>query len=79
MGFGITYQLEDTASERSRRKRMRLAGELRNVCPHIHDLRPTSDENGESALAVRWAIRDLCRHAVLLLHDLRVGVVAAQR
>ncbi len=34
---------------------MRLAGELRNVCPHIHDLRPTADENGESALAARWA------------------------
>jgi len=34
---------------------MRLAGKLRNVCPHIHDLRPTADEHGDPALEVRWA------------------------
>ena len=55
MGIGFTYQYQDSGNERSKRKRMRLLGRIRNVCPHIHTLNRTSDDAGNPAVAVQYA------------------------
>ena len=55
MGIGFRYQYQDSGNERSKRKRMRLLGQIRNVCPHIYTLNRTSDDAGNPAVAVQYA------------------------
>ena len=55
MGIGFRYQYQDSGNERSKRKRLRLLGRIRNVCPHIHTLDPTTDDAGNPAIAVHYA------------------------
>ena len=38
VGSVVQYQFRDSASERSTRRRKRLLGRLRNVCPHVIDM-----------------------------------------
>lgn len=55
MGIDLTYQYQDSGNLRSKRKRMRLLGKIRNVCPHIHSVNLTSGDNGIPAVAVQYA------------------------
>lgn len=55
MSLGASYRFEDSANARSMRKRRRVAGKLRNACPHVVDIDPCRDENGNPALSVQYA------------------------
>ena len=55
MGSGFQYQFRDSASERSTRRRVRLLGRLRSVCPHIIDVDVVRDGVGNSALQIHPA------------------------
>ena len=55
MGVDFRYRLEDSRSERSMRRRMRLLGRIKNVCPHIYSI-DTADEAGNFAIAVQFAV-----------------------
>jgi len=50
MGSGSPYQLRDSVSEWSLRRRRRLAGRLKNACPHILDMDLVDDDAGKPAL-----------------------------
>ena len=54
MGLRFGFNMSDTASERSKRKRRRVAGELANVCPHIGFVQPTTNEDGTFAFQVQY-------------------------
>lgn len=54
MGINIGYRMSDTASERSKRRRRRVAGKLANVCSHIGFIEPTKSEDGTFALQVQY-------------------------
>lgn len=53
--LGANYRFEDSANARSMRRRRRVAGKLRNDCPHIIEIEPHSDENGRPGVAIRYA------------------------
>ena len=55
MGSSVQYQLRDSATEFSARRRNRLLGRLRNVCPHIIDLQPADVADGKPALYYQLA------------------------
>lgn len=55
MGLGASYRFEDSGNARSIRKRRRVAGELRNACPHVLDIDFGTVENGNAALVVQYA------------------------
>lgn len=55
MGVGFRYRLEDSGTERSKRKRMRLLGRARNVCPHIHSIDPAG-EAGNPDITIQFAV-----------------------
>ena len=55
MGIRLGYEYQDSASERSIRRRMQLVGKARNVCPHIIDLDLVQDDAGKSELHVQPA------------------------
>ena len=38
VGIRLGYEYQDSASERSTRRRKRLLGKIRNVCPHIIEM-----------------------------------------
>ena len=55
MGSVFQYQYQDSANDRSARRRRRLVGRLRNVCPHLVELELVKNDAGRPALHYLFA------------------------
>ncbi len=80
MASAFQYQLRDSASERSTRRRERLLGRLRNVCTHIIDLDLVQDDDGKLALHIHPAFETHfgTLHYTCMRCGLRVSQYATQ-
>ena len=57
MGSVFQFQLRDSVSDFSKRRRLRLMGQLANVCPHIDQFVVNEDGGGTPVPHLRFAFR----------------------